>query len=481
MTSTPCLRLSFTDSALRAWAATRLSCIRPTSHTASISASVITVWCARLCGTNSSPEGLILSVSTPSRTISRAVLRNSSGPSQTMAKASRCMCRRRTSPSPAVVASSGLAARVRGPGMSPASMALRITTSRRALADAALLHAVNPCSRSFLAFLAVRSVCSSGGTKPRLSRSAVSRKVRCEWASTSPGINVAPPPSTTWAPSEASGAPCGATALMRLPSTSTWPVNGGAPVQSSTVTFLNRTLAMVCLLLHRNQVDPGLRCEKFQLSRINGKRDRAVDLDRPVRRHRRLQGVLSHLQGDDLLHAVILYPVDPAFKSPARPHHDVLGTHAERQAVEAGGQPVCDFGRHRYLELPGRDRHLAATKHAGHQVHGRRADKGGHEGIARPVVDLMRGADLDEAATIEHAYSVAHAHGLDLIVGDVEEGGAELHLQILELGAQDLAQFGVQVGQRLVHEENPRLPHDRAAEGDALHLAAGKSVGLALQ
>ena len=56
---------------------------------------------------------------------------------------------------------------------------------------------------------------------------------------------------------------------------------------------------------------------------------------------------------------MIFYPVDPPFKSPARAHAHVLGAHAERYAVQAGGQPVCDFGRHRYLELPGSHDHLA--------------------------------------------------------------------------------------------------------------------------
>ena len=66
-------------------------------------------------------------------------------------------------------------------------------------------------------------------------------------------------------------------------------------------------------------------------------------------------------------------------------------------------------------------------------------------------------------------------------MGDEEEGRAELHLQVLELGAQRLAQLGVEVGQRLVHQEDARLAHDGAADRDALHLAAGQPVGLRLE
>jgi hypothetical protein len=43
------------------------------------------------------------------------------------------------------------------------------------------------------------------------------------------------------------------------------------------------------------------------------------------------------------------------------------------------------------------------------------------------------------------------------------------------------AQLGIEVGQRLVEQEDLGLAHDGAADGDALALAAGKRLGLALQ
>ena len=56
-----------------------------------------------------------------------------------------------------------------------------------------------------------------------------------------------------------------------------------------------------------------------------------------------------------------------------------------------------------------------------------------------------------------------------------------VHLQVLELGAQHLAQLGVEVRQRLVHQEDARLAHDGAADRHALHLAARQPVGLAVE
>ena len=43
------------------------------------------------------------------------------------------------------------------------------------------------------------------------------------------------------------------------------------------------------------------------------------------------------------------------------------------------------------------------------------------------------------------------------------------------------AKFGIEVGERLVEEEDLGIAHDGAADGDALALAAGELRGLALQ
>ena len=49
------------------------------------------------------------------------------------------------------------------------------------------------------------------------------------------------------------------------------------------------------------------------------------------------------------------------------------------------------------------------------------------------------------------------------------------------LGAHLVAQLGVQVGQGFVHEEHLGLPDDGPADGHTLALAAGESLGLAVQ
>ena len=54
-------------------------------------------------------------------------------------------------------------------------------------------------------------------------------------------------------------------------------------------------------------------------------------------------------------------------------------------------------------------------------------------------------------------------------------------MQLLQFDPHLHAQFGVEVRQRLVEQEHLRMAHDRAAERDALALAAGKLARLALQ
>ena len=52
-----------------------------------------------------------------------------------------------------------------------------------------------------------------------------------------------------------------------------------------------------------------------------------------------------------------------------------------------------------------------------------------------------------------------------------------LDVQALQLGAHLLAQLGVERADRLVHQHRLGPPHQRAADGDALHVAAGQRRG----
>ena len=72
-------------------------------------------------------------------------------------------------------------------------------------------------------------------------------------------------------------------------------------------------------------------------------------------------------------------------------------------------------------------------------------------------------------------------HRLDLVVRDVDGGLVEPLVELLDLGPHLDAKLGVEVGERLVEEEEHRIAHERAAHGDALPLAAGKLARLAVE
>jgi hypothetical protein len=115
------------------------------------------------------------------------------------------------------------------------------------------------------------------------------------------------------------------------------------------------------------------------------------------------------------------------------------------------------------------------------KVHRRGADEAGHELVVGIVVKMQRRADLLDDAVMHDDDLVGHRHRLDLVVGDIDGRRLEALVQLLDLAAHRHAQLRVEIGQRLVEQEDLRIAHDGAAHGDALALAAGERAGIALQ
>ena len=149
-----------------------------------------------------------------------------------------------------------------------------------------------------------------------------------------------------------------------------------------------------------------------------------------------------------------------------RAHHHVHGLVLAEALVHA-------------LELGVQHLHQVVLQHhAGDDV--ALADEVRHEGVLRLVVDALGVADLLDAAAVHHGHRVRHGQGLLLVVGDVDEGDAQLLLHALELHLHLLAQLQIQRAQRLVQQQHLRLVHQRAGDGDALLLAAGQLIDGAL-
>ena len=97
------------------------------------------------------------------------------------------------------------------------------------------------------------------------------------------------------------------------------------------------------------------------------------------------------------------------------------------------------------------------------------------------MVDVLGRRDLLHGAVAQHGHAVGHAHRLDLVVRDVHERAVEIALQVLELAAHLEPQQRVERRERLVEEVRARVAHDRAADRDALALAARELRGLAVE
>ena len=97
------------------------------------------------------------------------------------------------------------------------------------------------------------------------------------------------------------------------------------------------------------------------------------------------------------------------------------------------------------------------------------------------AVEHLRAVALLEHAGAHDGDPVAHRHRLGLVVRDVQRGDADAALNPTDLGAHLHAKLGVEVGQRLVHQEDAGLADDGAAHRDALTLATREQSGLLIQ
>ena len=100
------------------------------------------------------------------------------------------------------------------------------------------------------------------------------------------------------------------------------------------------------------------------------------------------------------------------------------------------------------------------------------ADKVGDKEVGRLLVEFARAALLGDLRLGHDNDPVGDRHRLLLVVRHIDDGQREAQLQRADVVAHLAAQFGVEVGERLVEEQHQRLEHQRARDRDALLLAA---------
>jgi hypothetical protein len=155
-----------------------------------------------------------------------------------------------------------------------------------------------------------------------------------------------------------------------------------------------------------------------------------------------------------------------------RPQDHVLPIFARHVPVQRHAQPVGHLDPRASCLAPDPPRQ---------EIHRGRADEPRDEEVRGPVVELERLAALLDHAVAHHDDLVGHRHRLDLVVSHVHRRRLEALVQLLQLGAHRHPQLGVEVGERLVEEEDLRVAHDAAPHRDALPLAAGKLARIAVE
>src|SRR5215471_2095829 len=115
------------------------------------------------------------------------------------------------------------------------------------------------------------------------------------------------------------------------------------------------------------------------------------------------------------------------------------------------------------------------------KIHRWTADETSYKLILRLIVHLHGGTDLLDK-TVPHDHdTVPHGHGFHLVMGHVNHRGIETVVQFDKLGPHVDAQFGIEVTQRLIKEEDLWLPYNGSPHGDTLSLTTGELLGLAVQ
>ena len=84
------------------------------------------------------------------------------------------------------------------------------------------------------------------------------------------------------------------------------------------------------------------------------------------------------------------------------------------------------------------------------------ADEIGDEGIDRRLVDLARGAHLNDVAVAHDDDEIGHRERFRLVMGHIDERRPDPTMDLLDLALQALAKLLVERAKRLVHEQETR-------------------------
>jgi hypothetical protein len=93
------------------------------------------------------------------------------------------------------------------------------------------------------------------------------------------------------------------------------------------------------------------------------------------------------------------------------------------------------------------------------------------------MIEHQRIARLLDDAVFHHHDAIAHRHGFDLIVRDVDHRRRESVAKFRDFSPHLNPHLGIQVRERFVEQERLGFANDRAADRDALALSAESVLG----
>ena len=156
---------------------------------------------------------------------------------------------------------------------------------------------------------------------------------------------------------------------------------------------------------------------------------------------------------------------------------EMRGTQAKHQLLAAlRRQAPHELAAQRHAEPVAAQAAFPVLQPAWQEVHRRLADEAGDEEIGRVVVERLGRAQLLQHAVVHHRQAVGQRHRLDLIMGYVDGADSKALLEPFELTTQFYLVGRVQVRDRLVHEQDPRVAHDGTADRDPLLGAAAQAL-----
>ena len=108
------------------------------------------------------------------------------------------------------------------------------------------------------------------------------------------------------------------------------------------------------------------------------------------------------------------------------------------------------------------------------------AEKFHDKSRGRPLVDRFRRTLLDDPSAIHYEHPVGQKHRLVLVVRDEDRRHADPRLDLLQFETHLVAPPGVEVGERLVKQQDFGIANERPSQGDPLLLATGEQGGRAV-